>query len=33
MPIDEGQVRDLATGTFLDAKRNAIFIGGTEPAS
>ncbi len=32
-PIDEGQVRELATGTFLDAKRNAIFIGGTEPAS
>jgi DNA replication protein DnaC len=28
-PIDEGQVRELATGTFLDAKRDAIFIGGT----
>src|SRR5258705_10481595 len=28
-PIDEGQVRELANGTFLDAKRNAIFIGGT----
>jgi IstB-like ATP binding protein len=28
--IDEGQVRELAAGTFLDAKRNAIFIGGTE---
>jgi len=28
-PVDEGQVRELATGTFLDAKRNAIFIGGT----
>ena len=28
-PIDEGQVRELATGTFLDVKRNAIFIGGT----
>src|SRR6266576_3125429 len=27
-PVDEGQVRELATGTFLDAKRNAIFIGG-----
>src|SRR5256885_2992626 len=27
-PIDEGQVRELATGIFLDAKRNAIFIGG-----
>jgi hypothetical protein len=23
------EVRELATGTFLDAKRNAIFIGGT----
>ena len=22
-------VRELATGTFLDARRNAIFIGGT----
>jgi len=31
-PIDEG-VRELATGTFLDAKRNAIFIGGTESDS
>jgi DNA replication protein DnaC len=28
-PVDEGQVRELANGTFLDAKRNAIFIGGT----
>src|SRR5260370_20265474 len=28
-PVDEEQVRELATGTFLDAKRNAIFIGGT----
>ena len=27
--IDEGQVRELATGAFLDAKRNAVFIGGT----
>jgi hypothetical protein len=25
-PIDEGQVRELAAGTFLDAKRNAIFM-------
>jgi hypothetical protein len=31
--IDEGQVRELATGAFLDAKRNAILIGGTDPAS
>ena len=29
-PIDEGQVREL--GTFLDAKRNAISIGGTGTA-
>ena len=28
-PIDEGLVRELATGSFLDAKRNGIFIGGT----
>ena len=25
--IDEGQVRESVTGAFLDAKRNAIFIG------
>jgi len=28
-PVDQGQVRELATGAFLDAKRNGIFIGGT----
>ena len=28
-PVDQGQVRELATGEFLDAKRNIIFIGGT----
>jgi DNA replication protein DnaC len=28
-PVDQGQVRELATGVFLDAKRNGIFIGGT----
>ena len=28
-PVDEGLVRELATGAFLDARRNAIFIGGT----
>ena len=28
-PIDEGRVRELATGSFLDDRRNAIFIGGT----
>jgi DNA replication protein DnaC len=27
--IDEGLVRELATGAFLDARRNGIFIGGT----
>ena len=32
-PVDEGEVRELATGTFLDARRNAIFIGGTDPTS
>ena len=32
-PVDQGQVRELATGTFLDAKRNSIFIGGTDPDS
>ena len=31
-PVDEGEVRELATGTFLDARRNAIFIGGTDSA-
>src|SRR5207247_10981009 len=28
-PVDEGEGRALATGTFLDARRTAIFIGGT----
>lgn len=28
-PVDEGQVRELATGAFLDARRNVILIGGT----
>ena len=28
-PIDEDRVRELATGSFLDARRNVIFIGGT----
>src|SRR6185437_4297668 len=28
-PVGEGQFRELAAGAFLDAKRNAIFIGGT----
>ena len=28
-PIDESRVRELATGSFLEERRNAIFIGGT----
>ena len=28
-PIDESRVRELATCSFLDGRRNAIFIGGT----
>ena len=28
-PVDEGQVRELAGGAFLDAKRNVVLIGGT----
>ena len=28
-PVDEGLLRELATGAFLDAKRNVILIGGT----
>jgi hypothetical protein len=31
--IDEGLVRELATGSFLEGKRNGIFIGGTDPDS
>jgi DNA replication protein DnaC len=27
--LNEGEMRELATGAFLDAKRNGIFIGGT----
>ncbi len=27
--VDEGLVRELASGSFPDGKRNAIFIGGT----
>ena len=27
--VNAGLVRERATGTFLDAKRNAIFVGGT----
>ena len=28
-PVDEGQIRELATGDFIDARRNLILIGGT----
>ncbi len=28
-PIDESRVHELATGSFLEGQRNAIFIGGT----
>ncbi len=27
-PVDEGLIRELATGDFIDAKRNLILIGG-----
>jgi len=30
-PVDEGLIRELATGDFIDAKRNLILIGGTGP--
>jgi DNA replication protein DnaC len=32
-PINEGLVRDLATGAFLEQQRNAVLVGGTDPAS
>ena len=28
-PVDEGLILELATGAFIDAKRNLILIGGT----
>ncbi len=28
-PINEGLVRDMATGSFLDQQRNAVLVGGT----
>ena len=28
-PVDEGQIRELAQGAFIDARRNLILIGGT----
>jgi IstB-like ATP binding protein len=32
-PINEALVRDLSNGGFLAEQRNAVLIGGTEPAS
>ena len=32
-PINEALVRDLAGGGFIAEQRNAVFIGGTDPAS
>ena len=32
-PVDEVQICELAAGDFIDAKRNLILIGGTEPDS
>ena len=28
-PVDEGQIRELAAGDFIETKRNLILIGGT----
>ena len=28
-PINEGLVRDMTTGSFLDSQRNAVLVGGT----
>lgn len=28
-PVDEGHIRELAAGEFIDARRNLIVIGGT----
>jgi DNA replication protein DnaC len=28
-PINEGLVRDMATGSFLDGQRNVVLVGGT----
>ena len=32
-PINEGLVRDLASGAFIAQQRNVVLVGGTEPAS
>jgi hypothetical protein len=31
--VDQSYIRELAIGDFIDAKRNLILIGGTEPDS
>lgn len=28
-PVNEGLVREMATGSFLDSQRNAVLVGGT----
>ena len=32
-PINESLVRSLKTGAFLAEQRNAVLVGGTDPAS
>ena len=32
-PVNQPLVRDLATGGFLAQQRNAVLVGGTDPAS
>jgi IstB-like ATP binding protein len=32
-PINDALVRDLTTGSFLAHQRNAVLVGGTDPAA
>jgi len=32
-PVNQGLVRELHEGGFLATQRNAVLIGGTDPAS
>ncbi len=32
-PVNEPLIRDLAMGGFLEAKRNVVLVGGTDPGS
>jgi DNA replication protein DnaC len=32
-PVNEALIRDLASGAFLAEQRNAVLVGGTDPAS